>query len=48
MNGVSNIAFLVKENNTPLAASFNLTGAVGFVSIYTVLLTISSNQLDSC
>ncbi len=32
MNGVSNIAFLVKENNTPLAASFNLTGAVGFVS----------------
>ncbi|AYQ56202.1 Sulfur oxidation protein SoxY [Bathymodiolus thermophilus thioautotrophic gill symbiont] len=32
MNGVSNIAFLVKKNSTPLAASFNLSGAVGFVS----------------
>ncbi|SMN02067.1 Sulfur oxidation protein SoxY [uncultured Candidatus Thioglobus sp.] len=32
MSDVSNISFLVKNNSTPLAASFNLTGAVGFVS----------------
>ena len=32
MSGVSNIAFLVKNNTTPLAASFNLSGAVGFIS----------------
>lgn len=32
IDGVSNISVLVKNNNTPLAASFNLTGAQGFVS----------------
>ncbi len=32
MNNVSNISFLVMTNATPLAASFNFSGAVGFVS----------------
>lgn len=32
MDNVSNISFLVHNNQTPLAASFNLSGAVGFVS----------------
>lgn len=32
MSDVSNISVLVHNNNTPLAASFNLIGAVGFVS----------------
>ncbi|CAC9633553.1 thiosulfate oxidation carrier protein SoxY [bacterium endosymbiont of Bathymodiolus sp. 5 South] len=32
MSDVTNISFLVQENSTPLAASFNLSGAVGFVS----------------
>ncbi|MBE8189490.1 MAG: thiosulfate oxidation carrier protein SoxY [Candidatus Thioglobus sp.] len=32
MDGVSNITFFVKNNGTPLVASFNLAGAVGFVS----------------
>ncbi|SMN12173.1 Sulfur oxidation protein SoxY [uncultured Candidatus Thioglobus sp.] len=32
ISDVSNISFLVANNNTPLAASFNLSGAVGFVS----------------
>lgn len=32
MNNVSNISFLVKSNSTPLAASFNFSGAIGFVS----------------
>ncbi len=32
MDNVSNISFLVRENGTPLAASFNLSGAVGFAS----------------
>ena len=31
MDGVTNISFFVKENGTPLAASFNLSGA-GYVS----------------
>lgn len=30
--GVTNISFFVKNNKTPLVASFNLTGAVGYVS----------------
>lgn len=32
MSDVSNISVLVYNNSTPLAASFNLYGAVGFVS----------------
>lgn len=32
MSGVSNVSILVHKNNTPLAASFNLSGAVGFVA----------------
>ncbi len=32
MSDVSNISVLVRNNTTPLAASFNLSGAVGFVS----------------
>ena len=32
MDGVTNISILVKKNGTPLAASFNLTGAQGYVS----------------
>ena len=33
MDGVTNISFFVKENGTPLAASFNLSGApAGYVS----------------
>ena len=32
MSGVSNISILVKNNNTQLAASFNLTGAKGYAS----------------
>ncbi|BAS67454.1 thiosulfate oxidation carrier protein SoxY [Bathymodiolus septemdierum thioautotrophic gill symbiont] len=32
MSDVSNIAILVHNNNTPLAASFNLSGAVGFIA----------------
>lgn len=32
IDNVSNISFLVRSNQTPLAASFNLSGAVGFVS----------------
>lgn len=33
MTDVSNIAFYVKNNSTPLVASFNLSGALGFVAI---------------
>ncbi|CAB5494193.1 Sulfur oxidation cycle carrier protein, SoxY subunit [uncultured Gammaproteobacteria bacterium] len=32
ISDVTNISFLVKENSTPLVASFNLFGAVGFIS----------------
>lgn len=32
MSNVSNISILVQNNKTPLAASFNLSGAIGFVS----------------
>ncbi len=32
INDVTNVSFYVKNNNTPLVASFNLTGAVGYVS----------------
>ena len=32
MDNVTNISFYVKENGTPLAASFNLTGARGHVA----------------
>lgn len=32
INGVSNISLYVKNNSTPLSASFNFTGALGFVS----------------
>lgn len=32
MNGVSNISIIVKNNSTPLVASFNLAGAVGFAA----------------
>ncbi|HIM96254.1 MAG TPA: thiosulfate oxidation carrier protein SoxY [Gammaproteobacteria bacterium] len=32
MDGVTNISILVMKNGTPLAASFNLTGAQGYVS----------------
>ncbi|SMN16124.1 Sulfur oxidation protein SoxY [uncultured Candidatus Thioglobus sp.] len=32
MSNVTNISFLVRENGTPLAVSFNLFGAVGFAS----------------
>jgi len=32
MSDVSNISFLVQSNATPLAASFNFSGALGFVS----------------
>jgi len=32
MDNVSNISFLVQNNETPLVASFNLSGAIGFVS----------------
>jgi len=32
IDGVENISFYIKNNRTPLAASFNLTGAQGFVS----------------
>jgi sulfur-oxidizing protein SoxY len=32
MEGVTNISILVKKNGTPLAASFNLSGAQGYVS----------------
>ncbi|MBA5249893.1 Sulfur oxidation protein SoxY [hydrothermal vent metagenome] len=32
MSDVSNISFVVHENGTPLAASFNLSGAVGFIA----------------
>ncbi len=32
MNDVSNISIVVHENSTPLAASFNLSGAVGFIA----------------
>lgn len=32
MSGVSQIAFYVKNNTTPLVASFNITGAQGFAS----------------
>ncbi len=32
MEGVTNVSFYVKNNNTPLAASFNLFGAQGYVS----------------
>jgi sulfur-oxidizing protein SoxY len=33
VSDVSNISVLVHNNNTPLVASFNLSGAVGFVSV---------------
>jgi len=32
MDGVTNISILVAKNGTPLSASFNLSGAAGFVS----------------
>jgi sulfur-oxidizing protein SoxY len=32
MNGVTNISFYVVKNSTPLAASFDLSGAQGYVS----------------
>lgn len=32
LDNVTNISFLVQTNNTPLAASFNFAGALGFVS----------------
>jgi len=32
MDGVTNISIMVMKNGTPLAASFNLTGAQGYVS----------------
>ncbi|MEO1940077.1 thiosulfate oxidation carrier protein SoxY [Candidatus Thioglobus sp.] len=32
MDGVTNISFYVVNNGTPLAASFNLSGAQGYVS----------------
>ena len=32
LDGVSNISLLVQTNATPLSASFNFTGALGFVS----------------
>ncbi len=32
MDGVTNISFYVRENGTPLAASFNISGAQGYVS----------------
>lgn len=32
MSGVTQVAIYVKNNASPLAVSFNLTGAVGFVS----------------
>ena len=32
MDGVTNVSFYVKNNGTPLVASFNLTGALGYVS----------------
>ena len=32
MSGVTNISILVAKNGTPLVASFNLTGAQGYVS----------------
>ena len=32
LNGVTSISILVENNSTPLAASFNLVGAAGFVS----------------
>ncbi len=33
IDNVSNISLLVHNNQTPLAASFNLSGAIGFVSV---------------
>ena len=32
MDGVTNVSIMVMKNGTPLAASFNLTGAQGYVS----------------
>jgi sulfur-oxidizing protein SoxY len=32
MSGVTNISFYVVKNSTPLAASFDLSGAQGYVS----------------
>ncbi len=32
IEGVTNISLVIKKNGTPLAASFNLTGAQGYVS----------------
>ncbi|BBB23476.1 sulfur oxidation protein SoxY [Isorropodon fossajaponicum endosymbiont JTNG4] len=32
IKGVTNISFYIKNNSTPLAASFNLSGAQGYVS----------------
>ncbi|KAA0445404.1 MAG: thiosulfate oxidation carrier protein SoxY [Candidatus Thioglobus sp.] len=45
MSNVSNISVLVHQNSTPLAASFNLTGAVGFVS--TRVKMGKSSQVDA-